>query len=445
MKFTTIVRSFVLLLFIFVLFTGQNIGFAEVQYTQDLIPKMTSNTTPSGVASASSEWSSSHQPFNAFDDRLDTYGWVTKAGVTTGWLQYEFPTPQVVSKYTITAREFMSGESPKNWTFEAYDGTNWVILDTRSNVTGWSKDQKREFTFINNTAYTKYRINITANNGYSSYTAIDEMEMMTVAAVTPEAPILSGVPGDNSNTLTWTTVDNATGYNVKRATTSGGPYTTIANNITEETYTDTEVTNGTTYYYVVSAMNEAGESANSNEVILTPSEQISVPDSPTNLNGIPGDGYVSLTWDAVTNATSYKVKRSTTPSGPFTEVATDITGTTFVDNTVTNGTTYYYVVTAINTAGESGNSNEVAVTPTNTTPTGDRAVLIITMTNGNIKEYDLSVNQLNDFLSWYEDQADRNGNRAYMFDKGSSGAYTSRTEYIAFRHISSFEVLKYNQ
>ncbi len=66
--------------------------------------------------------------------------------------------------------------------------------------------------------------------------------------------------------LSWTASRDATSYIIKRSTTTGGPYETIANNITGTMFTDANVTNGTIYYYVVSAVNQAGESENSNEV-----------------------------------------------------------------------------------------------------------------------------------------------------------------------------------
>ena len=62
----------------------------------------------------------------------------------------------------------------------------------------------------------------------------------------------------------------ATRYIVKRATTSGGPYATIAPNVKGAGYTDMTALNGTTYYYVVSAANSLGESGNSNEASATP-------------------------------------------------------------------------------------------------------------------------------------------------------------------------------
>lgn len=91
------------------------------------------------------------------------------------------------------------------------------------------------------------------------------------AAIAPPPP--SGVSASAGNTqvvLNWASVTNTTHYNVKRATVNGGPYTTIASP-TSPGYTDTGRTNGTTYYYVISAANAAGESGPSSQLIATPS------------------------------------------------------------------------------------------------------------------------------------------------------------------------------
>ncbi|GFN30087.1 cellulase family glycosylhydrolase [Paenibacillus xylaniclasticus] len=94
----------------------------------------------------------------------------------------------------------------------------------------------------------------------------------------PAAPAsLSAAASNGQVTLTWGASSGATSYNVKRATTSGGPYTTIATGITGTTYTNTGLTNGTTYYYVVSAVNSAGESSNSAAASATPAGTVTPP------------------------------------------------------------------------------------------------------------------------------------------------------------------------
>jgi hypothetical protein len=86
----------------------------------------------------------------------------------------------------------------------------------------------------------------------------------------PTAPtILTVTTNYGQVTLTWSAVTGATSYNVKRSPSSGGPYATIVST-TATSYTDTNVMNGTTYYYVVSASNAGGEGPNSAEVSATP-------------------------------------------------------------------------------------------------------------------------------------------------------------------------------
>ena len=87
----------------------------------------------------------------------------------------------------------------------------------------------------------------------------------------PSAPTgLAAAAGIAKVTLTWNPVGSATSYNVKRSTTSGGPYGTIASGVTSAAYTDTAVTAGTMYHYVVSAVNPNGESGNSAQASATP-------------------------------------------------------------------------------------------------------------------------------------------------------------------------------
>jgi alpha-L-rhamnosidase len=85
---------------------------------------------------------------------------------------------------------------------------------------------------------------------------------------TPTA--LSAVGGAGQVALTWSPVSGATTYDLKRSTLSGGPYTTIADDLTTTSFTDTSVVNGTTFYYVVTARNSSDESGASNEASACP-------------------------------------------------------------------------------------------------------------------------------------------------------------------------------
>lgn len=84
----------------------------------------------------------------------------------------------------------------------------------------------------------------------------------------PPANLLA-FPGNNQVGLTWTPSAGASSYHVKRSLTSGGPYSVIGYPANGN-FTDASILNGITYYYVVSAMNAVGESADSNQVTVVP-------------------------------------------------------------------------------------------------------------------------------------------------------------------------------
>ncbi len=86
------------------------------------------------------------------------------------------------------------------------------------------------------------------------------------------------------------------------------------------------------------------------------------PAVPTGLSATIGNALVSLSWLPASGATTYSVKRSTNRGGPYAAVAA-VNATNYVDGNLTNDVTYYYVVSARNLMGESGDSNEVSATP----------------------------------------------------------------------------------
>jgi fibronectin type 3 domain-containing protein len=178
---------------------------------------------------------------------------------------------------------------------------------------------------------------------------------------TPSVPTgLMAAPGNAQVTLNWSASSGAATYYVKRSTTAGAE-AQIATP-TSTSYTDTGLTNGTKYFYVVSAYNSYGQSANSAEVNATPTAPATPPAAPTGLQATAGNAQVTLSWSASTGATGYNVKRSTTNGGGYATISMPAT-TGYIDVGVTNSMTYYYVVTAVNSSGESANSNQAFATP----------------------------------------------------------------------------------
>jgi fibronectin type 3 domain-containing protein len=208
---------------------------------------------------------------------------------------------------------------------------------------------------------TTYYYVVTAVNTAGQSSNSNQASATPMGATAPAAPAnLSATAGNQQVSLSWTASSGATSYNVMRGTVNGGPYTQIAT-ATVTNYADTGLTNGTTYYYVVTAVNTAGQSSNSNQASATPTGA-AVPAAPANLSAMAGNQQVSLSWTASSGATSYNVMRGTVNGGPYTQI-TSASITSYVDTGLTNGTTYYYVVTAVNMAGQSSNSNQASATP----------------------------------------------------------------------------------
>jgi hypothetical protein len=182
------------------------------------------------------------------------------------------------------------------------------------------------------------------------------------APTAPAAPTgVTAAPAAKQATIAWTAVPGATSYNVYWSTTTGvtptnGTKITGATNASAQT----ELTNGTTYYYVVTAVNSIGESAPSAQV----SCQLASPVAPTNDTATSGNTQATIAWTAAAGAASYNIYWSTT-TGVTTANGTKITGAAnpYTQSGLSNGTTYYYVVTAVNPFGESAASAQASATP----------------------------------------------------------------------------------
>ena len=212
---------------------------------------------------------------------------------------------------------------------------------------------------------TKYFYVVSAYNsaGQSGNSAEVSATPVLPPPATPTG--LAATAGNAQVSLTWTASSAATSYHVKRSTSSGAETQIAAPSSTS--YTDSGLTNGAKYFYVVSAVNSGGESANSAEVSAAPVAPVNPPATPAGLQATGGNAQVSLSWNASAGAASYNVKRSTTNGGPYGTAVASPSATYYTDSTVTNGATYYYVVSAVNSAGQSANSAQVSATPASPT------------------------------------------------------------------------------
>ena len=212
-----------------------------------------------------------------------------------------------------------------------------------------------------------------ARGGVSPYSA--EVRAVPVLSLA-EPQRLTATAGDGKVTLTWNPVTLRTdgtlhqgfiGYNIYRSRERGraGDQPLNAEPIKTSAYADTTAENGEIYHYRVRAVDSpvppGKESLDSDEVSAGPTDQ-TPPAAPSGVTVVPGVGRVFLTWNEnkERDLAGYQVYRST-KSGAQYERLTDaiIRRTTFSDETVRQGMTYFYAVTAVDKTGnESSRSPE---------------------------------------------------------------------------------------
>ena len=202
------------------------------------------------------------------------------------------------------------------------------------------------------------------------------MEVSATPAGIPTDPtIISASPGNGQIVLSWSAPASdggsaITAYNVYRGNAPGMErlYTIIGNVLT---YTDTNLTNGQTYYYNVSAVSLAGEGVLSVEISATP---VSVPSAPTITTTTPKDGYIVISWTAPSYSGPGKLIYHLFRDGI--EIWNG-TGTEHIDPGLTNGVTYSYSLAVSNSIGLGPISSTVQVTPSKSA--GDSTDLTVEM------------------------------------------------------------------
>ena len=216
---------------------------------------------------------------------------------------------------------------------------------------------------------TTYYYKVKAANGAGESAYSNVVSGKVVVTPKPAAPVVKIGHSTSSGKpqLTWNAVSGATSYKVYRATSQKGTYSLLGT-VTATSYTNTGAKAGTTYYYRVKACNDAGLSPYSNivsgNVVVTPKPSAPV----VKIGNSAASGKPMLTWNAVPGATSYKVYRATAKNGTYSLLGT-VTATSYTNTGAKAGTTYWYKVKAVNSAGESAYSNVVSGRATVTTLT----------------------------------------------------------------------------
>jgi len=202
----------------------------------------------------------------------------------------------------------------------------------------------------------------------------------------PTAPTITATADVGQNSITWPAVAGAKSYNLYFSNYSGVSSAT-GTKISDVTspYTHTGLTAGTPYYYVMTASNAAGTSAASTRATATPTaapSTVTAPVAPT-LTATAGTTLNTITWPAVTGATSYDLYWSPT-TGVTPATGTKIANVTspYTHTGLTAATPYYYTMTASNAAGASPAATQATATPTAAAPAPNGAALYATICQG---------------------------------------------------------------
>jgi fibronectin type 3 domain-containing protein len=268
------------------------------------------------------------------------------------------------------------------------DGVNFVTLPETVSQTSSSAPMQVSVNLAaisalqNDSSAVTFRIYIYGGQNYTTSgledTAGQGLQLtgsvqLAQSQSTPAAPTgLTATPANGKVTLSWTAPSGSTvtGYNIYRGTSSGKESSTPINSspVSSTSYVDTTVTNGTTYYYTVAAVNGSGQGASSGEASATPQ---AAPAAPTGAHTtLVSTTEIDLAWtDNATNAAGYNFLRSVN-GGAYTQIATlGASAASYDDTTLTAGTSYSYEVDAFNVGGVSA-FNTVASTTLTSAPTG---------------------------------------------------------------------------
>jgi hypothetical protein len=304
-----------------------------------------------------------------------------QAGVSTGisiglgQINLALNKPVAVSSGVNTATNAVDGNTGTTWT-SAGTQNEWIYVDLGSifNLNGaklnWGTTYGQSYNIQVSTDAVNWtnvfetpdglggvdRITFSApgryvrmlgmQSGTSGY-SLSEFEVYgNTTGLIPAAPsnLTATTVSSSQIDLSWIASTGATGYNVKQAVVSGGPYTTVATNLTTLTYTNVGLAIGTVYYFVVSAKNSFGESSNSveagAETVATTVPQIGF--------AVNGGGQVELNWPSDHTGWRLEAQNNSISAGLGTNWLTVsgsiATNRIFIPIGTTNGSVFFRLV-----------------------------------------------------------------------------------------------------
>ena len=286
---------------------------------------------------------------NSIDDN-ETTSWTSSSTLGSNWIQYTLVRTALVSQVVI---KFLTPPRNGIYPIMLQVGGTTLYNATTPATSGYLTID------VAPTLGNTVRLSRTTSGSFP----LMEVEIYEAVATgtPPAAPTgLTAAPVNSTQiNLAWT--DNATNeisYKIEHST-DGVNFTTAATPPLNTTnFQDTGLTPLTTYFYRVRASNAAGDSSNATASATT---LVGPPPAPTGLTATPGDAQVSLFWNPSGSATNYVLLHATNSGGPYTMIASS-PATTYLDTSLINGTTCYYVVYAVGN-GQSSNSVEASATP----------------------------------------------------------------------------------
>ena len=224
------------------------------------------------------------------------------------------------------------------------NGTSWTTLAATGTNTSYTATD-----LVNGDTYT-FAVKAYANGAWST---ASEAISATPVNTTPQN--VKATAGDSKVTLTWDEVEGATNYSVLMR--KGTSWITIGASGANSNYTARGLVNGGKYFFMVKAYVNGAWSAASEIVSASPVNSV-----PQNVSAVGGDGSVTLTWDAVSNATNYAVlmKKGTS----WITLGATGTKTTYTATGLVNGGKYFFVVKAYANGAWSSESEIVSGFPT---------------------------------------------------------------------------------